>query len=59
MRTWRIAKIENGYHRFFDEWVERDLTDMIRRDRNHPSVIMCSIGNEIPEQKTTEGAATA
>ena len=56
---WRIAKMENGYHRFFDEWAELDLTDMIRRDRNHPSVIMWSIGNEIPEQKTTEGAATA
>lgn len=52
---WQIAKIPNGYNKFFDEWHERDLRDMIRRDRNHPSVIMWSIGNEILEQSKKDG----
>jgi len=47
---WKRSKTMYGYGRFFDEWSERDLTDMIHRDRNHPSIIMWSIGNEIPEQ---------
>jgi beta-galactosidase len=47
---WKKDKTLYGYGRFFDEWNERDLTDMIHRDRNHPSVILWSIGNEIPEQ---------
>lgn len=48
--VWKIAKVENGYNVFFEEWAERDLKDMIIRDRNHPSIIMWSIGNEILEQ---------
>ncbi len=52
---WRIAKVPNGYSKYFDEWSERDLRDMARRDRNHPSVILWSIGNEIPEQKQADG----
>ncbi|HOK80606.1 MAG TPA: beta-galactosidase GalB [bacterium] len=48
---WKIPKRQNGYHIIFDQWAEKDLRAMIRRDRNHPSVIMWSIGNEIPEQK--------
>jgi beta-galactosidase len=47
---WKRNKTSFGYGRFFDEWSERDLTDMIHRDRNHPSIIVWSIGNEIPEQ---------
>jgi beta-galactosidase len=47
---WIRNKTMYGYGQFFDEWSERDLTDMIRRDRNHPSIILWSIGNEIPEQ---------
>jgi beta-galactosidase len=47
---WKRSKTMNGYGQFFDEWSERDLTDMILRDRNHPTIILWSIGNEIPEQ---------
>ncbi|WP_197526960.1 glycoside hydrolase family 2 TIM barrel-domain containing protein [Pirellulimonas nuda] len=52
---WRMPKVPNGYNKFFDEWHERDLRDLIRRDRNHPSVILWSIGNEILEQGSKEG----
>jgi len=48
--TWTIAKTPNGYATLFEEWAERDLVDMIHRDRNHPSVILWSIGNECGEQ---------
>ncbi|GAB1855911.1 beta-galactosidase GalB [Flavobacteriaceae bacterium MHTCC 0001] len=47
---WQIGKVINGYSNDFDKWAETDLTEMVYRDRNHPSVIMWSIGNEILEQ---------
>ena len=47
---WQIGKTLNGYSKQFDLWAKTDLTDMILRDRNHPSIIMWSIGNEILEQ---------
>ena len=56
---WRIKKCDKGYHLLFDQWAEKDLRAMIRRDRNHPSVIMWSIGNEILEQKEAAGTAVA
>lgn len=56
---WRKPKNKNGYSLFFDEWAERDLTDFIKRDRNHPSVVMWSIGNEVVDSRFREGAKTA
>ena len=56
---WRMPKVPNGYSKYFDQWAERDLRDMLRRDRNHPSIIMWSIGNEILEQGKPEGAKVA
>jgi beta-galactosidase len=52
---WRIPKVQNGYSKYFDAWSEQDVRDMVRRDRNHPSVILWSIGNEVPEQGQAEG----
>ncbi|UZO82307.1 DUF4982 domain-containing protein [Aquimarina sp. ERC-38] len=52
---WKTPKVPNGYSNYFDEWAEIDLRDMIKRDRNHPSVIMWSIGNEILEQSQEDG----
>lgn len=43
------GKAPFGYNKYFDQWHERDLTDHLKRDRNHPCVIMWSIGNEVPE----------
>ena len=55
---WRRKKTQNDYARFFDEWHERDLSDLVLRDRNHPSVIMWSIGNEVLEQWSSAEADT-
>lgn len=52
---WNSYKNPNDYSRFFDEHWEADLTDMMLRDRNHPSIIMWSIGNEIPKKSVAEG----
>lgn len=52
---WGIPKTENDYSNHWDDWHETDLRDIIRRDRNHPSVIMWSIGNEVREQKEEDG----
>jgi beta-galactosidase len=56
---WKNGKNTNGYGEYFDAWAEKDLSAMIRRDRNHPSVIMWSIGNEIREQGMPEGKEMA
>ncbi|HHY85173.1 MAG TPA: glycoside hydrolase family 2 protein [Verrucomicrobia bacterium] len=52
---WERAKKPQDYHLYFKEWSDRDIASMVRRDRNHPSVVMWSIGNEIPEQFNTNG----
>lgn len=56
---WDVAKCANGYHRYFKEWAERDLQNMVRHYRNNPSVVMWSIGNEVPSQCSKSGYRTA
>lgn len=53
---WQRCKSDNDYGLFFDEWWERDVESMVRSDYNHPSVVMYSLGNEIPEIGTDHGA---
>ncbi len=56
---WEVQKEVYDYHLFFKEWHKRDLEDQVLRDRNHPSVIMWSIGNEIPQQGDTSALRIA
>ncbi len=52
---WIYPKCKNGYARFFKEWSDKDIERLVRAHRNHPSIVMWSIGNEIPEQWSEEG----
>ena len=52
---WRYPKCKNGYARFFNDWADKDITNLICAHRNHPSIVMWSIGNEIPEQGSELG----
>ena len=56
---WDVAKCDSGYHRFFNEWAERDMENMVRHYRNNPSVVMWSIGNEVPSQVQKGGTKVA
>jgi len=56
---WIYPKCKNGYARFFNEWAEKDITNLVLNHRQHPSIIMWSIGNEIPEQWSKEGVEIA
>jgi beta-galactosidase len=64
-KTWHYGRSEDPagkkpytYHLFFNQWAETDLKDMVRRDRNHPSVFMYSVGNEVPDQRYPDGPET-
>ena len=52
---WIYPKCKNGYAKFFKEWADRDIENLVLHHRNHPSIVMWSIGNEIPEQWSKEG----
>ena len=55
--SWQLAKVKNGYNLFFDDWWKKDVRNLVEKCRNHPSVVMWSIGNEVYEQNTDAGAA--
>ncbi|WP_157207966.1 DUF4982 domain-containing protein [Mariniflexile maritimum] len=56
---WAKPKVENGYHRFFDEYAEKDLVNLVHATRNHPSIVMWSSGNEVPDQWGEAGVKRA
>ncbi len=56
---WLYPKCKNGYARFFEEWSDKDIENLILSNRNHPCIVMWSIGNEIPEQWSKEGKEIA
>ena len=56
---WLYPKCKNGYARFFKDWSDKDMENLVRHHRNHPSIVMWSIGNEIPEQWSEEGRQIA
>ena len=56
---WVYPKCKNGYARFFHEWADKDITNLVKANRNHPAIVMWSIGNEIPEQGMEGGRQMA
>lgn len=64
-KTWEYGysedswgKVPNGYNKYFKQWAETDLKDMVKRERNHPSVFIYSVGNEMPNQRYSDGPKT-
>lgn len=56
---WAKPKVENGYHRFFEQYAEKDIVNLVRATRNHPCIVMWSSGNEVPDQWGAEGVKRA
>ncbi|GGE32685.1 hypothetical protein GCM10010832_11190 [Psychroflexus planctonicus] len=56
---WKKPKVENGYHLYFDEYAEKDIVNLVHATRNHPSIVMWSSGNEVPDQWGSEGVKRA
>ena len=56
---WAKPKVKNGYNRFFDEYAEKDIVNLVQATRNHPSIVMWSSGNEVPDQHGAEGVKRA
>ena len=56
---WKRPKVKNGYNLYFDEWAEKDIVDLVHATRNHPSIVMWSSGNEVPDQWGAEGVKRA
>ncbi|WP_418604217.1 glycoside hydrolase family 2 TIM barrel-domain containing protein [Hwangdonia sp.] len=56
---WAKPKVENGYHRFFETDAEKDIVNLVHATRNHPSIVMWSSGNEVPDQWGSQGAKRA
>ena len=56
---WAKPKVDSGYHLFFDEYAEKDIVNLVRATRNHPSIVMWSAGNEVPDQWGVEGVERA
>jgi beta-galactosidase len=56
---WKKPKVKNGYNLYFDDYAERDIVNLVRATRNHPSIVMWSSGNEVPDQWGSEGVKRA
>jgi len=56
---WAVPKVENGYNRFFSAYAEKDVVNLVRATKNHPSIVMWSSGNEVPDQWGTAGVKRA